>query len=69
MKLLDILLSFRGSQEASCSNEILEPGHLPVDAHADMITTHIREHRCTIIQGETGSGQFAFVLLTLIPCG
>jgi HrpA-like RNA helicase len=43
---------------------------LPIDTHAHTITSHIREHRCTIIQGETGEfSSLSLVILVVVGCG
>ena len=39
---------------------------LPIDAHADRIAAHVREHRVTVIHGETGCGKSSRVPLILL---
>ena len=58
VSLLDIMKSFRGSQETTKEVRKAEPFEpiekLPIDAHMNKILSHIRSHRCTVIHGETG---------------
>ena len=39
---------------------------LPIDAHSDRIVAHVREHRVTVIHGETGCGKSSRVPLILL---
>ena len=49
--------------DASTTSEV---GVLPIDEHKDKILDHIRTHRITIIQGETGCGKSSRVPVILL---
>jgi hypothetical protein len=53
-KIVNRVRFFQERRDASSPSQDSISTALPIDAHSDLVLSHIRQHRCTLIQGETG---------------